>query len=500
MFKRIAAIALLAFGSAQVSADNYLGFRDTYVTRTGDLNGDGRLDVYLDYTPKIIPIVLDDFAIPIPVKNTLADFVLLQNTTGGFTQSSVNSSQRNIMKQWAKQAAIELIFGDYNADGLLDILVKKIASAIPGVRDVIAFGPDTAGAMPKALRVMDGPFLLFMRDVLGWMENRAHYYDNAWQHTCVTTIVWIQVIRYSSEGVPYYSIEPGYLTQCGWVFDAVNYSVPGIYFLSAMYDPMEDREITRGSTNAQVISDILEGFLGTPFMRGILRTAQQEPPVVGPKPYVPDICQQPSSDPQTNEFCAQWYLSQIMAKILQKIGVYALNCGDSGFPASHHYELGAAVCNVGSPRCNVQEVYQNESLVHPVVGYWDQKEPIYNVAAGRWNPPAPLGWAALNCTHDVPGACDFMGFYDAGPIYFTVDPSVYWHRNNTMPGHIFHPGVINRSVYESGGKVHIYTIGEGTGRCPRTNESGGTQIFHTLNTFIACHLRGQCHVVHPVGQ
>jgi hypothetical protein len=146
-------------------------------------------------------------------------------------------------------------------------------------------------------------------------------------------------------------------------------------------------------------------------------------------------------------------------------------------------------------------VYQNESLDHPVVGYWDAKEPIWDIQKNSWTSAAPngLGWAAMNCTDDVPGACDTMWVKDGGPIVFTVNPPLYTHRNTTMAGHIFDPGFIDRTVSQRGGQVWIDTIGQGTGACPRTNEKGGTEIFNTLDSFIRCHLAGGCHIEHPVG-
>ena len=499
MARRITLMVLLIFcAAARTQAGEYMGFDPRYTPRTGDLNGDGRQDVYLDYNPKVIPVMMDDLVIPVPLRETLSDFVLLQNANGEFTKAPVSSSQRNILKQWLKQEAIELLYGDYNSDGILDVIIKKIASAIPGVRDVIAFGPDNKGDLPSFIRNADGTFMSFIKDVAGWNEDPENYYDAGWYWTCVPGYAWVQVVHWTAEGYPYYTVELMYVDVCGWAFNPTNYSIPAIQYLNAMFQPTEDGSIEAGSTNAQVIADILQNILGVPFGRGILNSQQPGAPP-GPRPYVPEACQNPGST-EDFQFCATHLLMRLLTKIGREVVAEGFDCFDDfGFDQSHHYELQNAVCTVGAPRCTVAEVYQNESLVHPVVGYWDQMQPIYNVAQGRWNPPAPLGFAAMNCTTDVPEACDKLGMFEGGPIMFTVDPSVYWHRNDTLPGHVFHPGSINRSVFQSGNQVKIYTIGEGRGNCPRTNEKSGTQIFITLDSFIKCHLAGKCHRTHPVG-
>lgn len=145
-------------------------------------------------------------------------------------------------------------------------------------------------------------------------------------------------------------------------------------------------------------------------------------------------------------------------------------------------------------------MYQNEQLVHPVPGYGDKVQPIYDVATSFWIPPAPEGYARMDCTYAVPKACDPMGWYDRGALKFGATPSLYQHKNITDEGHIFHPGSITRATRLQGNQVFIKTIGEGFGACPRTNEISGQQIFNTVDQFIERHLAGGCSIQHPLGQ
>ena len=495
--RKLLAFLPLLFGVNCAHAGDFPGFDGRYLVRTGDFNGDGRTDIYLQHDPKIIPIMFDELMIPVPEKAAVADFVLQQTPSGGFSAVSVAPSQSSALKQWAKTEAIKLIFGDYNADGLFDVIVKDILNSIPGVNDVIIFGPDSPTSMPTYVRNVDQAFMLFGKDATGWNED-PHYYDHGWYQACVQGWAWMPVAYLTEEGYWAYTYDWVLVSYCGWLFDPTGYSLPALYYLNAAVQQTTDQGgVERGSEPAITISDVLRDLLGVEYMRGIFRT--DDPPVVGPKPYIPEGCENPQTGDEA-EYCDNWYASRGLALMLRYIFIHGFDCFDRG-PQQHYYEVHAPVCNVGMPRCNVYEVYQNESLDHPVVGYWDAKEPIWDIQQNRWTSAAPngLGWAAMNCTDDIPGACDTMWVKDGGPIFFTVNPPLYTHRNTTMAGHIFDPGFIDRTVSQRGGQVWIDTVGQGTGACPRTNEKGGTEIFNTLDSFIRCHLAGGCHIKHPVG-
>jgi hypothetical protein len=498
--KSVAALLFTLLLASVANAASFPGFDGRYTIRTGDLNGDGRTDIFLQHDPKVIPIMLDDLTVPIVMKGSVRDFVLQQDATGNFNAVSVSDSQRAAIRQWIKREAIKLILNDFNADGLFDVLLKDILQTIPGVKDVIIFAPDSPTSLPSYVRNIDPAFEQFGKDVIGWQEN-PDYYEDGWYQSCVQGWAWLPVAYLTEEGYWIYTYDWVWVTYCGWRFDPTGYSVPAIYFLNALIQQTtEEGGVDRGSEPAITISTILRDLLGVPFMRDILRTAQEPPP--GPKPYVPEQCKNPTG-PGEAEFCDNWYASHGIMRWLRNIYIYGFKCFESlpFVDKAHFYTTSNAVCPVGSSRCNAPEVYQNESLVHPVVGYWDAVQPIWNVQSGQWTSAAPggLGYAAMNCTTEVPDACDRSWNMDAGPIRFEVEPSTYRHWNITMKGHIFDLGAIQRTVRQAGGQVWIDTVGSGTGRCPKSNEKGGTEVFNTLDSFIKCHLAGGCNVMHPVG-
>jgi hypothetical protein len=474
------------------------GFDNRYVVRTGDFNSDGRTDIYLQYRPNIVPIALDDLTIPIPIKGPVTDFVLQQNASGGYAPVAITPAQKTAIAQWTQTTAIKLLFGDYNMDGRLDILVKSVASVISGAKDAFVFGPSVAGAIPSVVRPFDANLTLFFSDTINYIEDETHFDSGVYYACYYSGYAYIPVQHYDDLGY-YYTYEYVPVIQCGYYFDPTGFSIPAINFLSALIAPTNSGQLVPGSADAVKISDVLESMLGVPIMRNSMEQSNDP----NYDPTIPEQCQgDPTPDnPYQGEFCNSFYIARAWGLLINRVGV-ALDCFDFTPPGPdpHYYEVDNPVCTVGSPRCNLAEVYQNEQLVHPVTGYWDKTQPIYNVATSSWIPPAPLGYARMGCTREIPKACDLIGLYDGGPIRFEVTPSAFEHKNITLPGHIFYPGEITRRARLQDSQVFIKTQGSGSGSCPRTNEISGAEIFNSVDLFIKCHLAGGCSIKHPVGQ
>lgn len=491
-----AALLGAAFG---VQAEQLEGFDNRYVVRTGDLNSDGRTEIYLQYRPNIVPIALDDLTIPVPIKGPVTDFVLQQDSSGGYVPVAITPAQRNAIAQWTLTQAIKLVFGDFNMDGRLDIFIKDVASVISGAKDAFVFGPSAPGVIPSVVRPFDAALNLFFSDTVHYIEDETHFDSGVYYACYYSGYAYIPVVYYDELG-PYYSYELVPVIECGYYFDPTGFSIQAINFLNALVAPTSSGQLEPGSADAVDISDILESMLGVPVMRNTL----EQPNDPNYDPNVPQVCR---ADPTPDnahqlEYCNSYWTSRLLVQLIQRFGVYALDCRDftGPDPDPHYYEVDNPVCTVGSPRCNVAEVYQNEQLVHPVTGYWDKTQPIYDVATSSWIPPAPDGYARMGCTGEIPKACDLIGLYDGGPLTFEVTPSLYQHKNITKEGHIFHPGSIARATRLQGNQVFIKTVGEGMGACPRTNETSGAAIFNSLDMFIKCHLAGACSIQHPVGQ
>ena len=95
------------------------GFAKEFISRVGDLNGDGRLDIFLqEKKPKIVPIALDDMMIPIPLRPDVGEFVLQQNSSGQFDLvSNLTQQAKQAVKQWGIAQAIQSIFKSKGGKG-----------------------------------------------------------------------------------------------------------------------------------------------------------------------------------------------------------------------------------------------------------------------------------------------------------------------------------------------------------------------------------------------
>ena len=87
-----------AFLAVSIQA-NAAGFDSTYNVFKGDLNGDGRTDLYIKGT-RVIVIPFDD--LPIVIGPAVRDFVLQYRGDSSFDLiTSLTASQRSAVAQWA---------------------------------------------------------------------------------------------------------------------------------------------------------------------------------------------------------------------------------------------------------------------------------------------------------------------------------------------------------------------------------------------------------------
>lgn len=62
--------------------------------------------------------------------------------------------------------------------------------------------------------------------------------------------------------------------------------------------------------------------------------------------------------------------------------------------------------------------------------------------------------------------------------------------NETLPGHVLHPGYVERRVVDVDGVVYIQTRGVGTGALGYLNVAGANVLWHSVDAQIARELRG----------
>ncbi|EFO30072.1 putative YD repeat-containing protein [Roseibium sp. TrichSKD4] len=164
----------------------------------------------------------------------------------------------------------------------------------------------------------------------------------------------------------------------------------------------------------------------------------------------------------------------IKGKLLEHVsGVFApkssesvLGEFDTNHPNFHLYTLESPICNLSDGNCSVENVYE-QLLKNPAPGMEQNNTPVVSGQISI----ADLG---------LPGQID-----DIGPVRHIVNPADYSVRNDTVDGHILHPGSVVRRVVARDGKVFIQTLGEGTGALPRINEATAGVLWGNVDKFIS---------------
>jgi len=467
MKKKLLLIGLIVAAiSSQAFAADWPGFGKDIVVRVGDLNADGRQDIYLQQKTKIVPIMLDDLTIPIPLRPQVGEFVLQQNSAGEFSLiSNLTNAAKQAVKTWAINSAIKVITRDLNIDGAIDVLLGKVGASIPGGKNVIIFASPGNYAPPSVVKNVDATLDQFITDVGSFSDNPNYFqsgvYRNCW-------IVYLRTLHYDPFTLEYYYSNDPYV-YCEYVFDPSGFSIPAINFLRKFVPVANSGGIVAQTEAAVSISQQLRNLFGIEFFRGMLEHGGYMNTPCENLPY-----------PQSED-CIQPIRLGGLVKILRDLVTGAQDAPKCSHGVAHHYSLQRSMCTLNSsfkPWCSRQNVY-HEQLTHPVLGYLLNDTPIHEGQKGIAQIGVPM-----------------FTFDDAGPIVFHVKKPEFWHENHTLPGHDFHEGWVERQTVVVGGDVTITTLGGGTGDCKTFNEIVGISVFKALDVYIWNHVDGQGFVNH----
>ena len=146
------------------SLDIQLGYQ--FQIRTGDLNSDGKKDLYVKRTSggNANNGVIDK---TILTQNTDGDFDVVENPTSG---------QFSAAGGWPIASAVDAVVNDFNVDGRVDVLLKNLDSTVSNVDDQILFssGQFFKGVAQTATS-MDFEFEKFFRDTYNWILDPNYF-------------------------------------------------------------------------------------------------------------------------------------------------------------------------------------------------------------------------------------------------------------------------------------------------------------------------------------
>lgn len=165
-FLRCLMVVILLLSSAVHAA----GFDARYTAYQGDLNSDGRADLYVKWQPRIVPITIDDLSIPVSTsKRGVSDFVLQQSSSGTFSVvGPLSASQQASVGQWPRATGIQLAPADINYDGAVDLIVRNVASLALGVDNQLVFAATNGVGPPTRAVSLSSTLRSFYQDLGSW--------------------------------------------------------------------------------------------------------------------------------------------------------------------------------------------------------------------------------------------------------------------------------------------------------------------------------------------
>ncbi len=241
-----------------VPADSLANQRNyQYETRRGDLNGDGRFDLFVNRTSG-----------GQTGNGSIGKFILQQLSNGSFSVIDPSASQSATASSW-QTVNVSTALEDINYDGFADMVLGKLHAVIPGAVDQVVYAPAQSSVnAPKGSKAVDVPFRKFLGDLTKWIA-QPRYFENT------APIVQIPVYGYGIQCDWYYDPEFGYYEDCYWTviflgyasaYDFGGFSQPAVQF-KRTFDEVGPNPL--GSTRAGVIKQILDTALGVPTGLGL---------------------------------------------------------------------------------------------------------------------------------------------------------------------------------------------------------------------------------------
>lgn len=417
-----------------------------YATRHGDLDNDGDIDLYVKR------VAGTSWQLPI------AEMLLRKAANGTFNvETTVSQATRDIVDTWGLSLTHAKI-SDINADGLFDLFIQGLPLVNAAPHDLFVFASNGPGAPPVSTRFVDASIHKFINDTAGYFDD-PNYFADAYQIFCVMYWTTTQGYRFDIDGEPHYYYFPIPWTECQ-IYTNPAYSYEAVQAAPALKRIFDAGSIQTGSSDAQTVDQYMSQLLGVPFMGGGLVTGNT---------LVPET----RREAEMTGVLFEWWLYEMFGTPFMLAG-------------EHHFvtiPAGMFICNINSPGCTPDAVFQ-EVLKFPVLGRAvdasGQSNQCGDQHRSQCQVPVVDGARTMVEIRESPNDDD-----DVGLIVHRVFPGERKLVNETLDGHIFHPGTVTRTVVvDPQGDVRITTIGEGTGPFPRLNEIGGPYVFRGVDAQI----------------
>jgi hypothetical protein len=137
-----------------------------FETRVGDINYDGRKDIYVRRLSGNAN------------NGVLSQTILVQNSNRTFKIHNASSSQLTKAKSWSK-VNIETALGDFNLDGYVDVFLKGVSGAVNDAKDQLVFSSGIQyNGTAQAVTTIDDNFKKTFSSVANWIVDEDYFKDN----------------------------------------------------------------------------------------------------------------------------------------------------------------------------------------------------------------------------------------------------------------------------------------------------------------------------------
>ena len=153
----------------------------------------------------------------------------------------------------------------------------------------------------------------------------------------------------------------------------------------------------------------------------------------------------------------------------------------SNHPEYHHYSVSTSICSLDQPGCSDDLVYKTMISQAKYGAPTSSSYPVEHCSIKQLNIHDWLGDLETTSFHAMLG--DLRKYFTnvEDPIAIVLNHDAKYQINYTLPGHVFYPGRISRTIKILDRDIIIETEGVGIGDWALVNEVAGKHIFSIID-------------------
>ncbi len=262
------AISVTVYSGPPIQVDGLWDQKDyTYQVRKGDINADGKLDLYVNRTSG-----------GNANNGVLNTTILQQQADKTFSVLAATPAQFSTAASSAT-ANIQVVLSDYNMDGYVDLILKGIGDHISGANNQMVFSKGQLfSGQGSSVRDIDEEFVKTFSSITHWLGD-SNYFEN----NIITVTGYTYSLNYRCGynwfyGEYFCGFYPVLVPYSRAVYNPEIISVDSLALRDAMAPVLAAGEMISGSTISIELAEIFGTIIGDDFMGDVYR----EPSIVLP--------------------------------------------------------------------------------------------------------------------------------------------------------------------------------------------------------------------------